>query len=64
MKKIIALLAVCGFAFAFAACGKKAEPAAETTDSVATETPVVAPDTTATNDTTATGTDTTAAPAH
>ena len=65
MKKIIALLAVCGFAFAFAACGKKAEPAAETTDSVATETPVVAPDTTAANnDTTATGTDTTAAPAH
>ena len=40
MKKIIALLAVCGFAFAFAACGKKAEPAAETTatDTTATDT--------------------------
>ncbi len=34
MKKIIALVAVCGFAFAFAACGKKAETAVE-------ETPVV-----------------------
>jgi hypothetical protein len=62
MKKIIALLAVCGFAFAFAACGKKAEPAAETADTVATEAPApVAADTTAA-DTTAT--DTTAAPAH
>ena len=60
MKKIIALLAVCGFAFAFAACGKKAEPAAETTtDSVATEVPAVTADTTAAADTTAT--DTTAA---
>ncbi|MFD1002072.1 hypothetical protein ACFQ21_22295 [Ohtaekwangia kribbensis] len=62
MKKIIALLAVCGFAFAFAACGKKAEPAAETVDTTAVEAPApVAADTTAT-DTTAT--DTTAAPAH
>lgn len=59
MKKIIALLAVCGFAFAFAACGKKAEPAAETTDSVATEAPApVAPDTTVADTTVA---DTTAA---
>jgi hypothetical protein len=59
MKKIIALLAVCGFAFAFVACGKKAEPAAETVDTVATEAPApVAADTTAA-DTTAT--DTTAA---
>ena len=31
MKKVIALLAVCGFALAFVACGKKAEPAAEET---------------------------------
>jgi len=31
MKKLIALVAVCGFAFAFAACGKKAETAAEET---------------------------------
>ena len=29
MKKLIALVAVCGFAYAFVACGKKAE-AAET----------------------------------
>ncbi len=33
MKKLIALLAVCGFALAFVACGKKAEPAAEAVDS-------------------------------
>ena len=38
MKKIIALLAVCGFALAFVACGKKAEPAAEAVDSTATTT--------------------------
>lgn len=30
MKKLIALLAVCGFALAFVACGKKAETAEET----------------------------------
>jgi len=41
MKKLIALLAVCGFALAFVACGKKAEPAAEAVDSVATEEVVV-----------------------
>lgn len=45
MKKLIALLAVCGFALAFVACGKKAETAEETApaateevvDSAATE---------------------------
>jgi hypothetical protein len=57
MKKIIALLMVCGFAFAVVACGGKTENA-ESADSTATETPTVAPDTTAA-DTTAT--DTTAA---
>ncbi|MDH4089842.1 MAG: hypothetical protein OEV74_15105 [Cyclobacteriaceae bacterium] len=31
MKKLIALLAVCGFALAFVACGKKAETSAEET---------------------------------
>lgn len=62
MKKIIALLAVCGFAFAFAACGKKAEPAAENVDSVATEAPAPVEADTTVADTTAT--DTTAAPAH
>ena len=36
MKKLIALLAVCGFALAFVACGKKAETAAEAVDSAAT----------------------------
>ena len=41
MKKLIALLAVCGFALAFVACGKKAEPAAEAVDSAATEEVVV-----------------------
>jgi hypothetical protein len=57
MKKIIALLMVCGFAFAVVACGGKNENAG-TQDSTAVETPTVAPDTTAA-DTTAT--DTTAA---
>ena len=41
MKKLIALLAVCGFALAFVACGKKAEPAAEAVDSTTTEEMVV-----------------------
>jgi hypothetical protein len=55
MKKLIALLMVCGFALAFVACGEK--KAAETEEQ--TETPAVeSTDTTAT-DTTAT--DTTAA---
>jgi hypothetical protein len=47
MKKVIALLAVCGFAIALVACGKKAEEASTTADSTATvvETPAV--DTTA-----------------
>ena len=38
MKKVIALLAVCGFALAFVACGKKAEEA-NAQDSTAVETP-------------------------
>jgi len=41
MKKLIALLAVCGFALTFVACGKKAEPAAEAVDSTTTEAVVV-----------------------
>lgn len=43
MKKVIALLAVCGFAIALVACGKKTETS-ETVDSTTTvvETPVVA----------------------
>ncbi|MEJ1236620.1 hypothetical protein WBG78_00740 [Chryseolinea sp. T2] len=35
MKKLIALVAVAGFAFAFAACGKKAETAETNVDSAA-----------------------------
>ena len=57
MKKLIALLMVCGFAFAFVACGGGSKENAESSDTTAVETPVE-PDTTAT-DTTAT--DTTAA---
>ncbi len=55
MKKVIALLMVCGFAFAFVACGGGKTESTETTDSTATE----APAETAPADTTAT--DTTAA---
>lgn len=58
MKKLIALLMVCGFAFAFVACGGGAKNEAETADSTATETPAVEADTTSA-DTTAS--DTTAA---
>jgi hypothetical protein len=58
MKKLIALLMVCGFAFAFVACGGGSKENAESADTTATETPAVEPDTTAT-DTTAS--DTTAA---
>lgn len=58
MKKVIALLAVCGFALAFVACGKKTEEAAAQDTTTVVETAPVAPDTTVA-DTTAT--DTTAA---
>jgi hypothetical protein len=44
MKKLIALLAVCGFALSFVACGKKAEPAAEAVDSTAIESEAVVVD--------------------
>jgi hypothetical protein len=46
MKKLIALLMVCGFAFAFVACGGGAKENAENADSTATETPAVSADTT------------------
>ena len=42
MKKLIALLAVCGFALAFVACGKKADTAEQTADSVATQVEAIA----------------------
>lgn len=62
MKKLIALVAVCGFAFAMAACGKKAEDttAQEGVDSAAIEAPAPADTTAAPADTTATPADTTA----
>jgi hypothetical protein len=59
MKKLIALLMVCGFAFAFVACGGGSKEEAKSEDSVATETPAVTPADTTVTDTTAT--DTTAA---
>ncbi len=49
MKKVIALLMVCGFAFAFVACGAKKEAAAETTTAVADTTATAAADTTKTD---------------
>jgi hypothetical protein len=62
MKKIIALLMVCGFAFAFVACGGGSKnEAGSTEDSVATETPVVEPAPVDTTVTDTTVTDTTAA---
>ena len=58
MKKLIALIAVCGFALAFVACGGKKEEAAATEDSTAvTEPAPVAPDST---DSTGVSSDTTA----
>jgi hypothetical protein len=58
MKKLIALIAVCGFALAFVACGGKKEEAAAT-DSTTVETAPVAPaDSTA--DSTGVATDSTA----
>jgi hypothetical protein len=44
MKNLIALLAVCGFALAFVACGQKSETAAEAVDSSATSTEEVVVD--------------------
>lgn len=39
MKKLLALLAVCGFVFAFVACGGKKEEAAPVEETPAVETP-------------------------
>lgn len=44
MKKLIALLMVCGFALTFVACG--GEKKAETEESTTTETPALESDTT------------------
>lgn len=59
MKNLIALLMVCGFAFAFVACGGKTESTEAATDSVATEAPAAVDTTAAPADSTAA--DTTAA---
>jgi hypothetical protein len=54
MKKVFALVAVCGFVFAFVACGGKKTEEATTQDTVKVETPVdtTAADTTKTDTTT------------
>lgn len=62
MKKFIASIAVCGFAFAFVACGAKKDEAAAK-DSTAVETPAPAPAAVDSTDTVKTDTATTA-PAH
>ena len=53
MKKVFALLAVCGFVFAFVACGGKKEESAPAADTTAIETPAPAPVDTTAADTTA-----------
>jgi hypothetical protein len=53
MKKLIALLMVCGFAFAFVACGGGKTENAESADTTTVETPVEPADTTATDTTAA-----------
>ena len=54
MKKLIAFVAVCGFALAFAACGKKAETAETNVDSAAVEAAAPAVDSAAVVDSTKT----------
>jgi hypothetical protein len=53
MKKLIALLMVCGFAFAFVACGGGKSENAESADTTTVETPAVEADTTSTDTTAA-----------
>jgi hypothetical protein len=43
MKKLIALLMVCGFALSFVACGGGSQNEADSEDSVATESPAMEP---------------------
>lgn len=59
MKKLIALVAVCTFAFAIVSCGGKSETTESTSDSVVTE-PAPAPVDTVTSDTTGISADTVA----
>ena len=43
MKKLIALLMVCGFALSFVACGGGSQSEADSEDTVATESPAMEP---------------------
>ena len=43
MKKLIALLMVCGFAMSFVACGGGSQSEAESEDTVANESPAMEP---------------------
>ena len=43
MKKLIALLMVCGFALSFVACGGGSKNEADSEDTVATESPAMEP---------------------
>ncbi len=43
MKKLIALLMVCGFALTFVACGGGSQNEADSEDSTATESPAMEP---------------------
>jgi hypothetical protein len=43
MKKLIALLMVCGFAMSFIACGGGSQSEADSEDSVSTESPAMEP---------------------
>jgi hypothetical protein len=43
MKKLIALLMVCGFAMSFLACGGGSQSEADSEDTVATESPAMEP---------------------
>jgi hypothetical protein len=53
MKNLIALIVVCGFAFAFVACGGKKEAATEETTTAPADTTMTAPADTTKTDTTA-----------
>ena len=43
MKKLIALLMVCGFALSFVACGGGSQSEADSEDTVSTESPAMEP---------------------
>ena len=61
MKKLIALVAVCGFAFAMVACGQKAAESTSTVDSAAAPVEQVVDSAATTTDSAATTVDSAAA---